>query len=232
MAWIAARAANGVAWMNALIFVSAVGTMVRAHWAEDRFFYAPRDKSAWNCGIVFEEGTGYTRLYLAYVTAWKHPAYRGYYARYGVGPTPRQSFWNLTFESPSTGGHPDHVTPLGLGARCRRALVTPVLFQMDRQHGEPGVITAEPRLRPEPLVLLRGCSFRVWTIVAATAPGIGWWLFSLVRRRMRRRLAAAGRCAHCGYDLRASPERCPECGAVHHEGGASLPTCAIKGGSN
>jgi hypothetical protein len=35
----------------------------------------------------------------------------------------------------------------------------------------------------------------------------------LVRNRKRRRRHREGRCLHCGYDLRSSPGRCPECGA-------------------
>jgi hypothetical protein len=39
-------------------------------------------------------------------------------------------------------------------------------------------------------------------------------LIELFRLRRRRRSLAAGLCPVCGYDLRASRERCPECGTM------------------
>jgi hypothetical protein len=44
--------------------------------------------------------------------------------------------------------------------------------------------------------------------------GLAWTVPAILRSRRAARRRAAGLCAVCAYDLRASPDRCPECGAL------------------
>jgi hypothetical protein len=51
----------------------------------------------------------------------------------------------------------------------------------------------------------------LWAVVAVTLA----LPLSALRRRLRdSQWSRQGRCRNCGYDLRASPDRCPECGAA------------------
>lgn len=68
-----------------------------------------------------------------------------------------------------------------------------------------------PADRTVMLALYRSRTFYTWLgwpqLLSAIIPV--WWL---IRKRKVRRQKPAGTCRVCGYDLRASTERCPECG--------------------
>jgi hypothetical protein len=57
----------------------------------------------------------------------------------------------------------------------------------------------------------RRCDVHYWLLMIVTATLPATVGFSRLREARRSRI---GMCKRCGYDLRATPERCPECGAT------------------
>jgi hypothetical protein len=51
----------------------------------------------------------------------------------------------------------------------------------------------------------------LWIVFVLSAIAPTTWAMAEYRRRRR---ASTQHCVHCGYDLRATPDRCPECGSV------------------
>jgi hypothetical protein len=71
-------------------------------------------------------------------------------------------------------------------------------------------VTHYVRLPPTPV---RGVTVPHWFVLLA-GMALPAWRFGRVRRRsVAAARAASGLCTRCGYDLRATPNQCPECGA-------------------
>jgi hypothetical protein len=69
-----------------------------------------------------------------------------------------------------------------------------------------------------------------WSILVLTAPLL--WIVAMWDARLRRRArrAARGECLGCGYDLRATADRCPECGLNVPEGHVPLHVSQMQSG--
>ena len=68
-----------------------------------------------------------------------------------------------------------------------------------------------PKLDGEPPTTTRWLILPLWLPAASLAAPVAWTAAACVRGRWVRRRGEP-RCAVCGYDLRATPARCPECG--------------------
>ena len=84
-----------------------------------------------------------------------------------------------------------------------------IVTQTEANQAQVSWLLERARWRKRLLWLAGRCAAVAAPLVAVAALARGWQLH---RRRRRARLLAAQRCVDCGYDLRASTDRCPECG--------------------
>ena len=105
--------------------------------------------------------------------------------------------WHFAAE----GGRPAGVGPRWLRVENVRVVASP----------PPSAADAAPG--PVEYAAIRRVWCDYWVLVGLSVPLPALWL---VRRpgALAARRRAAGRCARCGYELRATPDKCPECGTI------------------
>jgi hypothetical protein len=171
--------------LSALSF--AVLCAVLALWGRTRLF----GDSFLRGTTWLDHGTVYTKWYSINSydgSLWVHRGTEQRAERPGDSSTPKVEYVHRRFLVSASGPATyEYISSLGFGHRITRSLVSRA-------------------------VTGRGFIFPHWfaALVAFVLPFLwGRWLFVRLRRYDR---ITRGRCPDCGYELQASPERCPECG--------------------
>ena len=176
---------NGLALLSLLLCVVTIGLWMRSYWRQDAMPFLARPSST--CFLA--DWRGHVELTRQYVAPAMPSGWGASTSTYGYVGNFRQG-----------GG-------VRGGASCDPHLIAPDEFYFGHTVGL-GYTT----ISPSQIVL----GFQIWAapfwlivLVFATLP-----IFVAVRQLRASRRSIRGLCSSCGYDLRATPDRCPECGTI------------------
>jgi hypothetical protein len=159
---------------------------------------------AWGKSASFSYVTFNCGIQAARITPWPGPPARGWYC-YPIDDWDHEPL--LRPEQRSVWLYPNHVD-------WGQFEATMPLNPDGSLYSGPdnGAIDSLPQSKPVTCTYL---FLPYWCVAVLTAvPPMVLALWSIKGAFRLIRSASKGRCANCGYDLRATPERCPECGTI------------------
>jgi hypothetical protein len=217
---------NWLALVSGIVCVVSVGMWVRSYWVDEQWTFAARASKSevkWNYPMRALGWIGSSKGELVFrerdapTAGWTVPTPLGvgYQRRLTRGYSlPVNLSVSTTGERKmKMPGIDLHVLP----AQLIRVNVPATIYSYPAGIGFPAGTMAIPATTSSSLVGFRSLVISWWLIVAASAmvPVIwGWRAGIWWRRWIKQRLMRTQICLVCGYDMRATPGRCPECGSV------------------
>jgi hypothetical protein len=203
---------NSVTAISLLSCVAALTLCVRGRWVREQVFFAQPGGRMW---LLRSQAEG---LGVHVADGWAGPRRDWGYGRSAAGEVELARSGQVRPYFFRHMGALDRVTPRRFGITTSRELIF-ISFGTDGRSLSFVDTYADftgysPQFRfMGPETLVRGIFVPYWIVVSATAllplgRVAGW----LGRRAVRRGRLRRGACPACGYDCRATPQRCPECG--------------------
>jgi hypothetical protein len=176
---------NSAAGLSLILCIATVVLWVRSYWVQDRIDYQKTDTARFTfTGYAFSSNHG--SLYVIMDRqVFREAEYLNFYV----------------LERKSSEGFSYHRYPSRPDQLPRDSFWNKLGFSMVLEY-DTADVNSQFSLFPRAFV-------PHWFVVLLTALSPAIVVFRAIRKR---RVRAAGLCPKCGYDLRATPQRCPECG--------------------